>query len=133
MDYMALSTPMTFEPMSMNGEMLCVNITIFNDTDVEGNEMFTVTLERIIGLQTVDLGQTTVTITDDEGIVFMCANLSLCHYFYRAELSLSAPTTMSAEESTGSVEVCAMLESDISADVIVTLATMDDGTGKGIL
>ena len=37
---------------------------------------------------------------------------------------------MLAEESAGLVEVCATLNANITADVVVTLATMDSGTGK---
>ncbi len=45
-------------------------------------------------------------------------------------IAVSVPPTVSMAEDDGSVEVCATLDADITADVIVTLATMD-GTGKG--
>ena len=35
------------------------------------------------------------------------------------------------DESAGSVDVCATLDADIAADIVITLATMDGGTGKG--
>ena len=66
-DYNAISSTLEFPVNSTSGDEQCINITIVDDNDVEGDEMFTVTLERIIGAVTLSQGTTVVTITDNEG------------------------------------------------------------------
>ena len=65
MDYTSTETDLTFTPGS---DRLCVNIPITNDTVVEGNENFTVTVTS--NDTTVQIGpnsNSTVTITDNDG------------------------------------------------------------------
>ena len=68
-DYMALSSPqsLTFNATSPDGDMRCTNITIDDDTLIEGDETFTVDLTVTTPDVMMGNAMTTVTITDDEG------------------------------------------------------------------
>ena len=48
--------------------MRCLNVSIINDDDLEGDETFTVTLDiQVLPGFNVNVGQTVITINDDEG------------------------------------------------------------------
>ncbi len=61
--------PLTFTTGSMDGSTQCLNVTITEDTLVEGDETFSVTLTLTPPEQavTAENTTTTVTITDNEG------------------------------------------------------------------
>ncbi len=65
-----LTMDLTFALYSMDGDTVCLDVVIFNDTLVEGDETFTVTLTLVSTDQGVTTGNNTtaITITDDEGL-----------------------------------------------------------------
>ena len=60
-DYVASAVALTFPGGSSNGARQCVNITITPDTEMEGDETFTVTLTT--SSLTAELGNTVTNIT----------------------------------------------------------------------
>ncbi len=56
---------------SPDGTMLCVNITILDDNLIEGDELFTVRLTLITPTLSLGLGNTDITIMDDEGYLLL--------------------------------------------------------------
>ena len=56
-----------FSVGSVNGDTHCVDIEIIDDSVLEEDETFTVTLERMVDTLTLLRGQTTITIIDNEG------------------------------------------------------------------
>ena len=67
-DYTAVSmTPITFTAGSMDGTEECLNVSVTDDTLVEGIETFMVTLTTGQGI-IAGTNVTTVTITDNESI-----------------------------------------------------------------
>ncbi len=56
----------TFDNTNEVETMMCLTVTINDDTIIEGSETFTVTLA--LTSSGVELGQTVVTIDDNEGI-----------------------------------------------------------------
>ncbi len=53
---------------SENDNTQCISIDIIDDVDVEGDEVFTVQLNRLVGTIRLPRGETIVTITDNEGL-----------------------------------------------------------------
>ena len=70
-DYEMTTMNLTFPISSMDTDTECLNITIMEDTLVEGEETFTVTLTTGLGV-TTGTDVTTVTIMDNEGISYAC-------------------------------------------------------------
>ena len=68
MDYNTASKDISFPEGSMDGDTLCINVSITDDMALEGDETFTVTLTvTATGDATVGNTMTTVTITNDDG------------------------------------------------------------------
>ncbi len=64
-DYTVTSMARTFSAGSSMGDM-CINVPIIDDNIIENPETFTVTVTLMPN--NVEVGQTTVTISDNEGI-----------------------------------------------------------------
>ena len=65
---------LTFTGGSVADTMMCLTVTISNDDRVENDETFLVILTLVSS--GVELGQTTVTILDDDGKVFLMLDTS---------------------------------------------------------
>ena len=65
-DYVSVSMDVVFPVGTSNGGMQCIDVTIIDDSEMEGDETFTVTLTTS---SPVTLGNavTTITITDIDG------------------------------------------------------------------
>ena len=62
---------LTFLPDTINGDIMCLNISIIDDNRVEYNETFSITLTVDNPLDTINGGSTAiaeVTILDNDGI-----------------------------------------------------------------
>ena len=67
-DYLGVSMDLVFTAGTSNGTMQCINVAIIDDSLVESNETFTVTLTTSNSV--VELGEnlTTITITDTDSM-----------------------------------------------------------------
>ena len=66
-DYLSVSTDVVFSAGTSNGGMQCINVTIIDDSEIEGDETFTVTLTTSSPAVTLGNAVTTITITDNDG------------------------------------------------------------------
>lgn len=66
-DYTEAVMTLTFLQGSMNGAMECLDVTIANDTALEGDETFAVTLTTSDTDVMLGNNQTEVTISDEDG------------------------------------------------------------------
>ena len=127
-DYTSAETDLTFTPESSR---LCVNIPITNDTVVEGNETFTVTVtSNDTTVQTGPNSNSTVTIIDNDGR--QCRHiLNVIHWCF-TELTIGFdPSTYTVNETDMTVQVCASIQDgSLQRDAVVTLST-SDGTATG--
>ena len=75
----------TFDTMSTNGSLACVNITILQDFALEGDHAFTVLLLPPLSPDVVTIASpvnTTVVIADDESkCIYICMVGSYCDIF----------------------------------------------------
>ena len=131
-DYTTTSDDFTFTSSSASGSTLCLTVSIGDDSFVENDETFIVILTLMS--TGVELGQTTVTIQDDEGIFLISPNVLLTAHL--PELSLSVEPTATVEENVAGlmVQVCATLATSPTAAttaiaVSIVLSTVD-GTGR---
>ena len=114
---------------------MCLTVSIDDDNFVENDETFIVILTLMS--TGVELGQTTVTIQDDEGIdiIFLISpNVSLTTHL--PDLSLSVEPTVTVAENVAGlmVQVCATLATSpttatTAIAVSIVLSTVD-GTGR---
>ena len=68
-DYTMMSSPLEFPTGSSDGATQCTDTTIVEDNFFEGNETFTVGLTVVTSGVTEGDNRTTITITDNEGMV----------------------------------------------------------------
>ena len=66
-DYSSVSMDIIFPEGSMDGDTLCINISITDDMTLEGDETFIVTLTVSSGDIIEENNMTTITIIDNEG------------------------------------------------------------------
>ena len=134
-DYEMTTMNLAFPISSMDNDIQCLNITIMEDTLVEGDETFAVTLTTALGVTTgTDI--TIITITDNEGIG--CADIVLwsCHLCILPDATVSVPTAMPASEDSPTVRVCATLSLSPSVNtstaniITITLATTNSTPGR---
>ena len=105
-DFSPVSGTLTFSP----GEALrIIDVPLIPDSDVEGDETFTVSLSNAAGLPLGTPAATIVTIIDDE---------------FLPEVYL-ASTNVTAPEDAGFVEITAMISEISGQDVTVDFATAD--------
>ncbi len=66
-DFETTPLTLTFPSGAMDGDSLCGNVSIIDDSALEGEETFTVTLDVTDGSATVGNNATTIHISDDDG------------------------------------------------------------------
>ena len=66
-DYVSVSMDVVFPASTSNGDMQCIDVTIMDDSEMEGDETFTVALTTSSPVVTLGNAVTTITITDNDG------------------------------------------------------------------
>ena len=66
-DYVSVSMDVVFPAGTSNGGMQCIDVTIIDDIEMEGDETFTVTLTTSSSTVNLVNAVTTITITDNDG------------------------------------------------------------------
>ena len=66
-DYVSVSMDVVFPAGTSNGGVQCIDVTIMDDSEMEGDETFTVTLTTSSPAVTLGNAVTTITITDNDG------------------------------------------------------------------
>ena len=67
-DYVSVSMDVVFPAGTSNGDMQCIDVTIIDDSEMEGDETFTVALTTSSPVvMTLGNAVTTITITDNDG------------------------------------------------------------------
>ena len=67
-DYITVSVDVSFAEGSMDGNTLCINVSIIDDMALEEDETFNVSMTVTAGDATVGNTATVVTIIDDDGL-----------------------------------------------------------------
>ena len=134
-DYGMTTMNLTFPISSMDSDTQCLNLAIMEDTLVERDETFSVTLTTGLYVTTGN-DITTIIIIDNEGIVRADIVLWSCHPYTLPDATVSVPTAMAASEDSPTVRVCATLSlfpsvGTSTANIIsITLATTDSTPGR---
>ena len=66
-DYVSVTMDVVFPAGSSNGAMQCIDVSITDDSAVEGDETFTVALTTSSAIVTLGNALTTITITNTDG------------------------------------------------------------------
>ena len=113
---------------------MCLTVSISDDTFVENQETFIVILTLMS--TGVELGQTTVTIQDDEGrdIFLISPNVLLTTHLPDLSLSVEPTATVAENVASQMIQVCTTLATvpttaTTAIAVSITLSTAD-GTGR---
>ena len=115
-----------------NGTIQCLNVTIFDDSLVESNETFTVTLTTSNSVVELGNNLTTITITDTDSMHRWLWWQFLYSNHFDSVPTVSVPAMLSVAEDEETVQVCATLNIQsytTAVDINVILAS-SDGTGK---
>ena len=72
-DFGSVSIFRTFSPGSGDGALMCLPVTVFPDTEAEGDEKFNIALQVVTAGESLYTGNshTSIILTDDDGIIYV--------------------------------------------------------------
>ena len=138
MDYIDASMEISFPEQSMDGNILCINVSIVDDTALEGDETFTVSLTVTSGGTIVGNNMTTITIIDNDGskiaVVLECVK-TLLPTPSIVTISVPAEVMVSEGVADGTAQVCAAIlgaspNTMITSAITATVTTPLPGVSK---